>query len=235
MPNSSPWSQLRQSWSQIELAGYREFTGTYREFPTNDLPPIPIPLDKNCDWLIQYGSPQASGLDRYERNLQPAQVLTLAANAGVELPHSFLRFMTDPGLQRRVRSCTDCYLDPGQRMVETVGSIPGHLIHFLSDSQSCVHWYLHVIADGSAAVLESEYLYCYNIENPEWLDHPSCGLENIDLEGLGFACCATSFPAFLYRFWIENEIWFALQGGDKAGRTLTSLERDYLSYYASGK
>jgi hypothetical protein len=234
MPHSSPWSKLRQSWSQIDLPGYREFTGTYREFPTNALPPISIPLDDNCAWLMQYGTEQDRGLDQYKRDLQPAAVLQLAARAGIELPVSFRHFMSDPRIQKRVRSCTDCYLDPGQRIVETVGSIPGHLIHFLSDSQSCVHWYLHVIADGRAAVLESEYLYCYPIKNPEWLDYHSCGLDKIDLQELGFACCATSFPEFLYRFWIENEIWFALQG-DKAGRTLTLLERDYVGYYPSGK
>jgi hypothetical protein len=229
MPDISPWSQLRQSWCHTELPGYREFKGTYQEFPMNALPPIEIPLDDNCDWLIKYGTEQDGGLDRYERDLQPSTVLQLAANAGVELPHSFRHFMSNPELQRRVRSCTDCYLDPGQRIVETVGSIQGHLIHFLSDSQSCVHWYLHVIADGKAAVLESEHLYCYRIENPEWLDHPSCGLEQIDLQELPFACCAASFSEFLYRFWIENEIWFALRH-EKTRRPLTSLELAYVNY-----
>ena len=58
-----------------------------------------------------------------------------------------------------MRSCADCYLDPGERIVETTGAIPGHLIHFLSDSQSIAHWYLHILRGGEVAVLESSDLY----------------------------------------------------------------------------
>ena len=60
----------------------------------------------------------------------------LATQSNLALPHSFRRFMISQDLQSRVCSCTDCYLDPGQRIVETTGSLQGHLIHFLSDSQS---------------------------------------------------------------------------------------------------
>src|SRR5258706_6874993 len=94
--------------------------------------------------------------------------------------------MTHPELQSRVRSCTDCYLDPGERIVETIGSIPGHLIHFLSDSQSCAHWYLHILSSGESSVLESPDLYCYQIENSDWIENPSCRLERIDLNRFDF-------------------------------------------------
>jgi hypothetical protein len=43
------------------------------------------------------------------------------------------------------------------------------------------------------------------------MENPACRLERIDLNGLEFAYCAPSFSEFLYRFWIENEIWHALQ------------------------
>jgi len=44
--------------------------------------------------------------------------------------------------------------------------------------------------------------------------------ERVDLSGLDFAYCAPSFSEFLYRFWIENEIWFALED-DASRRPLT--------------
>ncbi|HEX6797136.1 MAG TPA: hypothetical protein VF116_05405 [Ktedonobacterales bacterium] len=41
--------------------------------------------------------------------------------------------------------------------------------------------------------------------------------------------CAHSFPAYLYRFWLENTIWFKLNGDDQT--PLTAGERRYLEHY----
>jgi hypothetical protein len=154
----------------------------------------------------------------------------LARGAGVTLPPSFRRFMSTPELQARVRSPTDCYLDPGERVVETVGALAGHLFHFLSDSQGCAHWYLHVLKDGRSAVLGSPDLYCLRTENSDWIENPACRKERIDLAGLEFACCAPSFSDFLYRFWVENEIWYVLTDKVKP-RPLSGLEQAYVDHY----
>lgn len=216
------------------MPGYRELPEhhTYESSPLADLPPVPIQLDEDCEWLRSYGRVHAQGgLDQYERDIQPSLVEQLAQRAQVELPKSFRLFMTDPDLQSRVRSCADCYLDPGERIVETIGAIPGQLIHFLSDSQSCAHWYLHILRSGDVAVLESSDLYGLEIENSDWIENPSCRLERIDIQGLAFVYSAPTFPEFLYRFWIENEIWFALT---RKGRgSLTDLGREYVRHYAS--
>ena len=142
--------------------------------------------------------------------------------------------MTHPELQSRVRSCTDCYLDPGERIVETIGSIPGHLLHFLSDSQSCSHWYLHILPEGASAVLASPNQYGLIVENSNWIGNPACRLDRIDVSGLEFAYSARSFSEFLYRFWIENEIWFALVDKRKP-RSLNALELNYVEHYAINK
>lgn len=238
MAGSGPWSSLPQSWVHVQLPGYRELPEhhTYEGFGFEELPPIPIELDDDCAWLMRYGKAYSGeGLNQYERAfppLPPAKVEELAAGASLAPPSSFCRFMTSPELQSRVRSCTDCYLDPGERVVETVGSIPGHLVHFLSDSQSCAHWYLHILPTGDTAVLESPDLYCYQIENSGWIENPACRFERIDLGGLEFVYCAPSFSDFLYRFWIENEIWYSLKV-DTSRRRLNSLELDYVGHYAS--
>jgi hypothetical protein len=240
MADSGAWSSLPHYWLHVQLPGYRELPElhTYEGFRLEELPPIPIELDGDCAWLLSYGTAHpGEGLNRYERAfppLPPATVEKLAGESNVVLPRSFRRFMSSPELQSRVRSCTDCYLDPGERIVETFGSIPGHLVHFLSDSQSCAHWYLHILPSGDAAVLESEDLYCYQIENSAWIENPSCRLERIDLGGLDLAYCAPSFSDFLYRFWIENEIWCALED-ETSRRPLNALELDYVGHYVSKK
>jgi hypothetical protein len=172
------------------------------------------------------------GLHRYQFDLQPPAVVKIGRQKDVRLPPSFLQFMTSPVLQSRVRSCTACYLDPGERVVPTVGAITGSLLHFLSDSQSCAHWYVHILPDGRHCVLESEDLYGYQVENSQWIENPSCRLQRVDLSALDLAYCAPSFSEFLYRFWIENEIWYSLLD-DESRRPLNGYEQAYVNHYAS--
>lgn len=188
--------------------------------------------DDDCEWLRKHGTPRAIGsLNQYERVIQPSAVEELALETRVQLPRSFSHLMCAPERQSRVRSCTYCYVDPGERIVETIGAIHGHLVHLLSDSQPCPHWYLHVLSTGETAVLESPDLHCYQIEHSNWIENPSCRLRCVELAGSDFAYCAPSFSDFLFRFWIENEIWFALV--DNAGRRpLCTLQLDYVSHYS---
>ena len=69
-----------------------------------------------------------------------------------------------------------------------MGGIPGSLVHFLSDSQSCAHWYLHVLPNGEVGVLELEDLYCYKVEHSEWIENPCTDYK-------GGSCSATSTMA----------------------------------------
>jgi len=225
-----PWSVLPKVWLSIGLPGL-EAESTYRGISLDKMPTIPIELGDDLLWLQTYGNCHpGNGLDRtdeFVKPLPPAAAIDLATRLRISLPSSFMQFMTSPELQSRIRSCTDCYFDPGQRIVGTVGAIPGHLLHFLSDSQSCAHWYLHVLTDGRSAVLESPDLYCYEIENSDWMENPACRLERIDLSNVEFYYCSKSFAEFLFRFWIENEIWFAVHV-DEAKRPLSALEKAYL-------
>lgn len=227
---ANPWSALPQFWLSVGLPGFRK-ESTYQRYALSEMPPVPIKLDDNLDWLRAHGTSRpGGGLDQPDELVKPfppAKVLELAAMANLQLPPDFSFFMASSDLQSRVRSCTDCYLDPGQRIVETIGSIPGHLLHFLSDSQCCAHWYLHLLHNGQSAVLESEDLYCYLFENSDWMLNPACRLERIDLTKLDIQFCAPSFSDFLFRFWIENEIWYAV-GREKPQRPLNALESAYL-------
>jgi anti-anti-sigma factor len=193
----------------MELPGYRELPdySTYQDFPVEELPPIPIDLDNDCAWLLRIGTPHlGDGLHRHERAfppLPPATVEELATQSNLELPHSFRRFMISRDLQSRVCSCTGCYLDPGQRIVETTGSLQGHLVHFLSDSQSCAHWYLHIL---SAGLLKETQRIVLDL----------AAVEHIDSNGLG-----TLVASFISARRIGGEIKFA-DLSPRALRALTS-------------
>lgn len=230
-PNNDPWAALPHCWLSIGLPGFK-WESTYQGYRLEDMPRVPIPLDDELNWLRLHGEVHPGDgldhLDEHAKPLPPEMVLDFAAEAGISLPVSFKRFMGSLELQSLVRSCTDCYLDPGERVVETVGEIPGHLLHFLSDSQSCAHWYVHVHSSGRSAVLESPDLYCYRIENSDWMLNPACRLEQIDLTKLEFSFCASSFAEFLFRFWIENEIWYAVHN-DENRRSLNDIEAAYLN------
>lgn len=223
-----PWSLLPHIWTSIGLPGLAR-ESTYQGYPLRIMPDISIELDDDLHWLAKYSEVYGDqGLHRLEDWVPlPASIIQIAEDNRVNLPAAFSRFMSSSDLQSRVRSCTGCYLDPGQRAVQTTGSLPGHLIHFLSDSQSIAHWYLHVLLTGESAVLHSSDLYCYEIENSEWIENPACRMERISVGELDFHFCSRSFSEFLFRFWIENEIWFALSR-DKTKSTLTKLERKYL-------
>ncbi len=43
-----------------------------------------------------------------------------------------------------------------------------------------------------------------------------------------YEICAKNFAEFIWRFWIENEIWFALALND---HSLTPPEREYVDHY----
>jgi hypothetical protein len=231
------WATLPHVWVHTDLPGLRESGAfTYDGFPLSSLPPVPNNLDDELKWLFQYGTAHPEeGLNVPDRYIdrKSSEAIAMAAQAGVDLPRSFRRFLESEDLQSRVRSSTACFVDPGEKIVRTIGSLPGSLIHFLSDSQSVAHWYLHVLPTGEAAVLESPELFCYLPENVEWIENPLCRQEEIEVAAAPFVFCAPSFSEFLFRFWVENEIWFKLT--DKPKRRLAEpFEVKYARHYKPG-
>ena len=108
--------------------------------------------------------------------------------------------------------CATCAFQLGLDIGSAVAPSPiggRYLIRFLSDSQGCLFWYLYLAANGDHAVLSSSDLYGLPSEEQgfySYLDVES-HLTGRKAENISFA--AESFEAFLGRFWIENEIWFA--------------------------
>jgi hypothetical protein len=165
------------------------------------LPSLPCEIRGDFQWLLGAAEHRAHiGQESVAENAQAIEPLAASMKArGLTLPSAFLRFVTDRALQARVRSNTDCYLD--------LASFPfpsptgaGHLIRFLSDSQGCLFWYLYLTPDGSDhAVIASPTYYAPPEE--QWQEEECDPAETV--------FCAESFEAFICRFWIENEVWFA--------------------------
>jgi hypothetical protein len=145
----------------------------------------------------------------------PDQPLTMEGlldlGGDLPLPTSIRTLASRADLQRRVRSESGCYLDLGQLLVPT--STPGgYLLHFLSDQQSTFHWLLYVDKDGNEGVVGTvEPLGFDYADEPEWAARQVAGI-GLDPSS-GLEVCADTFVEFVYRFWVENEIWFALREG----------------------
>lgn len=178
----------------LEAAGVagRATEGTYGRFEFGALPPIPRELTGDLAWLAAQPTPDEWGVGTGPV-AELAEVEAACARLGVTLPGVFLDFLRSPRLLSKIRSCTACYISVGPVPVTAPGA-DGHLIRFLADQQGCLYWYLYVTATGHAVVCSAD-LY-----GGPGDDYTATGEINF---------CGESFESFLYRFWLENEIWFA--------------------------
>ena len=126
-----------------------------------------------------------------------------------------------------MRSATSCYVDLAQFAVPVQNG--GWLIHFLSDQQWILHWLLYILPPSTEAVLASVLPLGFEDE-----DCPPRG-SAFDPRGANSYICAGSFSEFLYRYRLENEIWYALQSEGPEVKALTDEQRTYLSHYADSE
>jgi hypothetical protein len=218
---------VRRSWVSFDLPGYREGPrfATYSEFAYDDLPPVERSLDEDLRWLLVEPAVRGSLAEPDSDPARPATVEELNRVASVlEMPPAFRSFLALEEPQKRIRSCTDCYLDLGDFSVPLDD---GTLVHFLSDSQWVCHWLLYMGPDGESVVVSYDPLGFELGEDEETV-------REVQSSTLDAAVCAESFSEFLYRFWIENEIWFALARPGLLPRPrLTDEQERYLAFYGA--
>ncbi len=129
----------------------------------------------------------------------------------------------------------------------------GYLVAFLRDQQDCLVWCLCLTRDGESCVVTVPSEVLDTLSNvrcdallgmlePDQIDQISGGEEVVSgnderdasweaaIASNGICICALSFPAFIYRLWIENEIAGKLYGDDVT--PLTDAEQGYLEHYA---
>jgi uncharacterized protein (TIGR02996 family) len=197
------------AWVGTDLGDYRPGGGTYDEFGYRGLPPLPVErFTGDLRWL---------GEAKSERT--PAGLTGLAKKVHARhltLPVAYLSLLSSPSLRRRVRSCTDSFFwTPSRARLFPAPKAPGSFVlRFYSDSQGCYHWYLFLAPSGAHCVVGSDF-------SPE--DEPE------EAEEGRWHFCAPSFEAFLYREWIENEIWYALNWDHVP---LTADQQAYVDHYS---
>ena len=229
--------ELPRRWLSIELPGHRphERARTYSAFDYAQLPFIGRELDPDLHWLkseaVVSGSLGESDPERREGSLTRARLESLVALRKAPLPPAFAAFLDLPDARSRVRSCTACYVDLADHVVPVAEG--GLLVHFLVDSQWLLHWLLFIGPAGEEAVVvtPSPLGYTGFSEVAGVFDPARAAIAPAEgwLEDGSATVCADSFSEFLYRFWIENEIWFALARDD---RLLTAEEAAYAGHYS---
>ena len=204
LPSESPFPRhwWGTSLENVGLGDVRPRVGTYGRYEFGRLPPLPFEMRGDFDWLAsapEHGEHSIGGEKAAENVKSLVDLRDSSARLGVKLPEAFTRFMGSPGLQQRVRSNTDCFLDLCPEPVcSPIGG--GYLVRFMADSQGCIFWYLYLTPDGSDhAVVASPGFY--GIETEQWEDEAPDPAEIV--------YSAESFEAFMCRFWLENEIWFS--------------------------
>jgi len=215
-------------WFGPALRGYREAPATYGYDDYNALPPLEEEFDGSLAWLTPID-------DLVAREMQPhweharrrsklamnfERIVAEAMQHGYKVPETFLQFMRSEALQKRIPSCTACYFDAPERIVDAPAPGAGILIRFMNDQQWCVVWHLYIDRHQSHAIVASPR--AFDVEDD--LDLPEANEEESQL-----VMCAPDFETFLYRFWLENSAWFALE---MKHRPLTQREKGYLAYYA---
>lgn len=213
---------LNYAWWFCDLPGYRPHPSgsprTYSPFDYNELPAIEQTLDDQLAWLAEQPVAEQHSIAEAVRPMRAAtsaNLVELISGTGITVPHTFEALITGVDLQRRVRSRTDCYLDLGNFVFTAPDG--GKLIHFLSDSQWVLHWLVY--SDGATEAV---------IATPQPL-----GFDLGDQTARVFdpeqaVICACSFSEFLYRFWFENELCWALAAEHGP---LTVEQQRYLAHY----
>lgn len=117
------------------------------------------------------------------------------------LPSGFTGFVNDPGLRTHLRSATWCCFDLGHRLQAAPG---GQLLHLISDSQSVMHWLLYLGDGGASAVVATRRPIGFNLdEDEEEAYWPQ--------EQWEYLRCADTFQEFIWRWWMDNEIFYRVQ------------------------
>lgn len=212
-----PGALFPMGWYGQELGEFRTGDSTYNCYPPEELPPIRSRLDGSFGWLVEAPEHTRSVAPNAEETTAILNQLLTANSTG--LPQDFIAFFRSPSLWRRIRSCTDCYLNLDSISVG-IRDGSGSLLRFLSDSQGCKHWHLYISPCGKRHSVVATYRFTGSEET-----HLGNGLPHRK----DITTCAESFEEFMYRFWLENEIWFALCFDGK----IPDGGEEYLGFYRS--
>lgn len=216
-------TNLEFAWWGTGIGPAREADGTYERFRYHDQPPLPVEtFDGTFQWL-QGSRPRFS----YKQGPKWKTFCAEKRSEGYFVPREFERFLSDDDLKARIQSCTDNYFErpPAPNKADSAPSAlreDGLLVTFYADSQYCVLW---------AILLPKEPgRYAPIFAGPPGALFPHAGGPDDSSYDPGQPVLAASqFEQFVYRWWIENEIWYATIWNESR-RALTATEQAYLDH-----
>jgi uncharacterized protein (TIGR02996 family) len=214
------------AWWGTGIGPARESGGTYELFQYHDQPPLPVEtLDGTFAWLRE-SKPQSS----YPQGPMWKEFCAEKRKQGYFVPREFELFLSDKDLPARIKSCTGNYFerpsnDPTEPSAPSAEWEDGLFVTFYADSQYCVLWgillprepgrYAPILAGSPDGLFPGI-----------WGDDAEVG----EVYEVGKPVLAASqLEQFLFRWWIENEIWYATVWNDSR-RPLTSTEQAYVNH-----
>jgi len=199
--------------------GARAASGTYEAFSYQQQPPLEVDrFGRGYDWLKEAKPVRKPSSSENGWGEQLEQLKT----GGRYVPAELIALMTDLELQRRIPSCTDNYFLGAEDAELHPQPDDGAFLTFYSDSQSCLLWGVRLGPSDEpyAPVLAGPPEFPGEDERGE--DEPYLSFPHLTFQ-------APTLEAFLYRWWLENTIWYATNW-DAARRALTAEEQAYLDH-----
>jgi hypothetical protein len=197
---------LERRWMTVSNSELWGDFGTYGAVPFGALPAIAAEgHDGSFAWLADVKADVKLGFETpYDVAARIDRLAFDAAPLNLALPNAFVTFMTTPRIHERVPTCTACYLDLSVKLIRRPDGGAGRLVRFMNDQQCCLLWYLLLLDGGDHVVAVAE---------PTWLDEElGSTLDDVAVPR-ELAICAASFEEFVHRFWLENALWYATNGG----------------------
>ncbi|MYW05208.1 hypothetical protein [Streptomyces sp. SID3343] len=216
------------AWCATDLGDHRPCRFTYERYPYETLPLLDEKRFTGAfQWLSNPGelvAEQAAKLRHLEDRL---------AAEGLALPQDFVTFEVSSNLRGSLDtvSVTGCWSSLSEPLPSPVE--PGaFLVRFFRDQQDCVLWYLYLRPSGEVFVVNSHLDYEYEYEARDSADcEPESDLDDLAAQKAEILWCAPSFEHFAYRFWLENRLWRAVNGGGDA--SLDPEMQGYLDHYVA--
>lgn len=208
---------------QVPGIAPQRLLATYVGYANDQVPPTPVDV-ADLAWLERASRHpmdfMASAFEDAVRDISAQGVTDLAGNH-TTLPEDLARFLQDGGLRDRLRSATNSYFDLGDAAVAVDG---GRLVHLISDSQWVFHWLLYLGEDGSSAIVGTSFPAGFDLdaddyEEATWLH-----------EDRRYVLVADSFAEFIWRWWMDNEVFYRAVVGKAS---LTTEQKAYVAQYGS--
>ncbi|QIF03710.1 hypothetical protein [Roseimicrobium sp. ORNL1] len=223
-----PEENIERRWITAGNSGIWDTLSTYTFVEYSRVPALPL-THSLFDWLSEIPARDYDGstLDSPDNNIASYGSIESELQAlGFSLPEEIEILMRQPEIQAQIPTCTGCYLE----FADTVTPLPGYpgnyVVRFMNDSQCCVMWYLLFQRSRPTRVLVSNYFIEQDIfEAMHYLAEEDV-LLSYDDALKSIYICAQSPGEFIFRFCLENTIWFATHGK----LPLSPLEREYLDH-----